>query len=87
VTGRSRRGWVSVEAWRRPRVFAAEEPFRRGYPGTPDADAIYAVFDGEPGDFYKGWVWDYAKLAGKKTSFASAEPFALKLVEVPEVHR
>jgi hypothetical protein len=72
---------------RGPRIFTAEELLRNGYPSSPDPELIYAVFDVEPDCFYNSWQWDYAKLPGKKTSFASAEPFAVSLVGVLAVHR
>lgn len=72
---------------RGPRIFTAEELFRNGYPASPDPEVIYAVFDVEPDSSYNDWKWDYAKLPGKKASFASAEPFAVNLVSVLAVHR
>ena len=50
-------------------------------------NVIYAVFDVEPDSFYAGWKWDYAKLPGKKPSFGSAGPFAVRLVDVLAIHR
>jgi hypothetical protein len=82
--GRGNRVWPGL--WRikkrGPRIFTAEELLRNGYPSSPNPEVIYAVFDVEPDSFYKGWRWDYAKLVGKKTGFASAEPFAVSLVSV-----
>ena len=72
---------------RGPRIFTAEELVREGYPPQPDPDVIYAVFDVEPDFFYTGWKWDYAKLPGKRAAYASAEPFAVKLVDVLSIHR
>ena len=72
---------------RGPRIFTAEELLRHGYPSNPDPEMIYAVFDLEPDDFYAGWNWDYKKLPGKRAVFASAEPFAVRLVDVLSVHR
>ena len=72
---------------RGPRIFTAEELLRNGYPSSPDSEVIYAVFDVEPDSFYTGWRWDFAKLPCKKTGFASAEPFAVSLVDVLAVHR
>jgi hypothetical protein len=72
---------------RGPRIFTAEDLLRKGYPFEPDPDAIYAVFDVEPDSFYTGWKWDYAKLAGKKPGFGSAEPLAVRLVDILAIHR
>ena len=72
---------------RGPRIFTSEELLRNGYPSKPDPDVIYAVFDVEADSFYTGWKWDYAKLPGKASAFASAEPFAVRLVDVLNVHR
>ena len=71
---------------RGPRIFTAEELLRRGYPSQPDPDAIYAVFDVEPDIYYKGWEWDYSALKGKKSGYASAQPFAASLVEILATH-
>jgi hypothetical protein len=71
---------------RGPRVFTSEELVRNGYPSQPDPEIIYAVFDIEQDSFYTGWRWDYAKLAGKKTGLSSAEPFAVRLVDVLAIH-
>jgi len=72
---------------RGPRIFTAEELVRNGYPSSPDPEAIYAVFDVEPDSFYHGWKWDFARLPGKRVGVASAEPFAVSLVDVLSVHR
>ena len=87
--GPGSRAWPGL--WRikkrGPRIFTAEELLRTGYPSSPDPDAIYAVFDVEPDSFYNGWKWDFAKLPGRKASFASALPFAVSLVDVLGVHQ
>jgi len=87
--GHANRDWPGL--WRikkrGPRIFTAEELLRHGYPSKPDPEAIYAVFDVEPDAFYAGWKWNYASLPGKKGAFASAEPFAVRLVDVLSVHR
>jgi predicted component of viral defense system (DUF524 family) len=72
---------------RGPRIFTSEELTRNGYPGDPDADGIYAVFDVEADHFYDGWNWDYAKLSGKKVGIQSAEPFPARLIDVLGIHR
>lgn len=82
--GEGNKAWPGL--WRikkrGPRIFTAEELLRNGYPVTPDPDVIYAVFDVEPDSFYSGWKWDFPKLYGKKTGFASAEPFSVSLISV-----
>ena len=87
--GKGNKAWPGL--WRikkrGPRIFTADELLRNDYPSTPDPDVIYAVFDVEPDSFYTGWRWDFAKLPGKKPGFASAEPFAVSLVDVLAVHR
>jgi len=87
--GRGNRAWPGL--WRikerGPRIFTAEELMREGYPSQPDPDVIYAVFDIEPDAFYAGWKWDFAKLPRKKSVFASAAPFAVRLVDVLSIHR
>ncbi|MEI8040971.1 MAG: DUF2357 domain-containing protein [Verrucomicrobiota bacterium] len=87
--GHGNRAWPGL--WRimkrGPRIFTAEELLRNGYPVRPDMNVIYAVFDVEPDSFYAGWKWDYAKLPGKKPSFGSAGPFAVRLVDVLAIHR
>lgn len=87
--GQGSKAWPGL--WRikkrGPRILTAEELLRNGYPSNPDPEVIYAVFDVEPDTFYNDWKWDYAKLSGKKASFASAEPFAVSLVSVLAVHR
>ena len=87
--GHGNKAWPGLWRIKRrgPRIYTAEELVRNGYPSEPDVDVIYAVFDVEPDSFYIGWKWDYAKLTGKKTAFASAEPFAVRLVDVLSVHR
>ena len=86
----SQGNWAWPGLWRvmqrGPRIFTAEELVRNGYPSRPDPEAIYAVFDVEPDSFYHGWKWDFARLPGKKTGFASAEPFSVSLVDVLSVH-
>ena len=72
---------------RGPRIFTAEELVRKGYPSQPDSDAIYAVFDVEPDSFYSGWNWDYSALEAKKSGYASAQPFAVNLVDILAIHR
>lgn len=72
---------------RGPRIFTAEDMLRKGYPSTPDGDAIYAVFDVEPDPFYEGWKWDYSRLRRRGMSRFSAEPFTVSLVEVLAIHR
>lgn len=72
---------------RGPRIFTATELLRHGYPSEPDPEAIYAVFDVEPDSFYAGWKWDYAQLSGRKAAFGSAEPFAVRLVDILAIHR
>jgi predicted component of viral defense system (DUF524 family) len=72
---------------RGPRIFTAEELLRRGYPSQPDPNAIYAVFDVEPDNFYRGWEWDYTALKGSRSGYASAQPFAVSLLEVLSIHR
>jgi len=67
---------------RGPRLFSSEELHKRGYPRPSSTDAIYAVFDVAPETFYSSWSWDYSKLSGRKTGRKSAEPFAVKLVDV-----
>ena len=87
--GHGNKAWPGL--WRikkrGPRIFTAQELLHNGYPSKPDPDVIYAVFDVEPDSFYAGWNWDYTKLPGKKSAFAAAEPFALRLVDVLRVHR
>ena len=87
--GQGNKAWPGL--WRikkrGPRIFTAGELLRNGYPSAPDSNVIYAVFDVEPDSFYIGWRWDFAKLSGKKSGFASAEPFAVSLVDVLAVHR
>lgn len=87
--GRDSKAWPGL--WRikkrGPRIFTGEELIRNGYPSTPDPEVIYAVFDVEPDTFYTDWKWDYARLPGKRTGFASAEPFAVSLVDLLTVHR
>ena len=87
--GQGNRAWPGL--WRikkrGPRIFTAEEPLRNGYTARPDPEAIYAVFDVEPDSFYSGWKWDFARLPGKQTGVASAEPFAVSLVDVLSVHQ
>jgi hypothetical protein len=87
--GHGNKAWPGL--WRikkrGPRILTAEELLRNGYPSVPDPDVIYAVFDVEPDAFYKGWKWDYTKLPGKKAAFASAEPFAVSLVNLLAVNR
>lgn len=87
--GRDNKAWPGL--WRikkrGPRIFTAEELLRNGYPSSPDPEVIYAVFDVESDSFYNGWKWDYAKLPGKKSGFASAEPFAASLATVLSIHR
>jgi len=79
---------LEVGIWSfKSRIFTAGELVKHGYPATPDPEAIYAVFDVEPDSFYHGWKWDYANLPGKKPAFASAEPYAVSLVQVLAVHR
>jgi len=86
--GKNNQAWPGL--WRikkrGPRIFTAGELVKHGYPSTPDPEAIYAVFDVEPDSFYHGWKWDYARLPGQKPAFASAEPFAVSLVQVLGVH-
>ena len=65
-----------------PRLFSSEDLRKREYPRPPTTDAIYAVFDVAAEAFYSTWSWDYSKLVGKKTGRKSAEPFAVKLVDV-----
>jgi hypothetical protein len=72
---------------RGPRIFTAEELLRRGYPSQPDSDAIYAVFDVEPDTFYQNWGWDYTALRGRKPGYASAQPFAVSLVDIMAIHQ
>jgi len=60
---------------------------RAGLKGLAAIDFNPEVFDIEPNPFYNGWKWDYARLPGRKTAFASAEPFAVSLVEVLSAHR
>lgn len=87
--GHGSRAWPGL--WRikkrGPRIFTAEDLLRSGYPTQPDTDVIYAVFDVEPDSFYTDWKWEYANLPGKKSAYASAEPFAVSLVNVLSVHR
>ncbi len=56
-------------------------PFRQSA-----SDAIHAVFDVAPETFYSGWKWDYANLPGRRTGRRSAEPFAVRLVDVLAIH-
>jgi predicted component of viral defense system (DUF524 family) len=83
--GKALSGLWSIKK-RGPRIFTAEELLRRGYPSQPDPDAIYAVYDVEPDPFYKDWKWDYPALKGKKVGYASAQPFAVSLVEILNIH-
>ena len=87
--GQNSKSWPGL--WRiknrGPRIFTAEELIRNGYPSKPDPEAIYAVFDVELDLFYADWKWNYAKLPGKNGGYASAEPFAVTLVDVLAVHR
>ena len=71
---------------RGPRLFTNEELRKRGYPRESASDAIYAVFDVAPETFYSGWKWDYANLSGRRTGRRSAEPFAVRLVDVLAIH-
>jgi predicted component of viral defense system (DUF524 family) len=86
--GHSGRAWPGL--WRikkrGPRILTGEELIRNGYPFAPDPGVIYAVYDVEPDSFYTGWKWDYSKLPSKKGGFASAEPFAVSMVDVISIH-
>ena len=44
------------------------------------------MFDVAPETFYSGWKWDYANLSGRRTGRRSAEPFAVRLVDVLAIH-
>ena len=72
---------------RGPRIFTANELLQKGYPSTPDSEAIYAVFDVEPDLFYADWKWDYSRLSGRKHARGAAEPFAVSLADVLAIHR
>ncbi|MFO1042927.1 MAG: DUF2357 domain-containing protein [Planctomycetaceae bacterium] len=67
---------------RGPRLFTNAELRKRGYPRESTSDAIYAVFDVSPDPFFVGWSWNYSNLPGRKTGRNSAEPFAVRLVDV-----
>ncbi|MDB5384739.1 MAG: hypothetical protein JWM11_385 [Planctomycetaceae bacterium] len=71
---------------RGPRLFTNQELRKRGYPRESTTDAIYAVFDVAPEKFYSEWKWDYSKLSGRKTGRQSAEPFAVRLLDVLAIH-
>ncbi len=72
---------------RGPRVFTCDELLKHGYPLQPSPDAIYAVFDVESDAFYEGWDWRYESLKRKKTGLQSAEPFAVSLSDILNIHR
>ena len=72
---------------RGPRIFTANELLQKGYPSTPDPNAIYAVFDVEPDSFYLDWKWEYSRLSGRQGARTSAEPFTVSLANVLAVHR
>lgn len=86
--GQGNKAWPGL--WRikkrGPRIFTAEELLRNGYPSNPDSEVIYAVFDVEPDTFYEGWKWNFAELQGKKQGIRSAEPFAVRLIDVLAIH-
>jgi hypothetical protein len=60
---------------------------RKGYPSETDMEAIYAVFDVEPDPFYNDWHWDFARLVGRRGGFRSPQPFAVRLIDVLNIHR
>ncbi len=91
--GQGRTAWPGL--WRittaGPRIFTAAELLRRGYPGTPDPEAIYAVFDVAPDSAYLGWDWDYPRLPlpapQPLPGPASAAPFTTTLLQILALRR
>ena len=91
--GQGRTAWPGL--WRittaGPRIFTTAELLRRGYPGTPDPEAIYAVFDVAPDPAYQGWDWDYPRLPlpapQQLPGPASAAPFTTTLLQILALRR